>query len=171
MAPELYDEEYNELVDIYAFGMCLLELVTFEYPYCECSNAAQIYKKVSDVSLFILPITFAFSFRMKMAYGSWLTWVMCGDLWTLFSDIMFDLLWLKLVRSHIFKQIWPPFSNEICETTDPANDFNWNNLKYWMRIKVFKLCMPSDSADVVLVESVHHWRAVKLLHTERSCRL
>ncbi|KAG8090174.1 hypothetical protein GUJ93_ZPchr0011g27874 [Zizania palustris] len=48
MAPELYDEEYNELVDIYAFGMCLLELVTFEYPYCECSNAAQIYKKVSD---------------------------------------------------------------------------------------------------------------------------
>jgi len=48
MAPELYDEEYNELVDIYAFGMCLLELVTFEYPYCECSNAAQIYRKVSD---------------------------------------------------------------------------------------------------------------------------
>ncbi|CAN1335112.1 Probable serine/threonine-protein kinase WNK2 [Linum perenne] len=47
MAPELYEEEYNELVDIYAFGMCLLELVTFEYPYVECSNAAQIYKKVT----------------------------------------------------------------------------------------------------------------------------
>ncbi|KAK1271499.1 putative serine/threonine-protein kinase WNK3 [Acorus gramineus] len=47
MAPELYEEEYNELVDIYAFGMCLLELVTFEYPYSECSNAAQIYKKVT----------------------------------------------------------------------------------------------------------------------------
>ncbi|KMT10717.1 hypothetical protein BVRB_5g118250 isoform B [Beta vulgaris subsp. vulgaris] len=47
MAPELYEEEYNELVDIYAFGMCLLELVTFEYPYTECSNAAQIYKKVT----------------------------------------------------------------------------------------------------------------------------
>ncbi|KAA8540759.1 hypothetical protein F0562_024322 [Nyssa sinensis] len=46
MAPELYEEEYNELVDIYAFGMCLLELVTFEYPYVECANAAQIYKKV-----------------------------------------------------------------------------------------------------------------------------
>ena len=57
MAPELYDEEYNVLVDIYAFGMCLLEL-TFEYPYCECSNAAQIYKKVSDVSLLILCIFF-----------------------------------------------------------------------------------------------------------------
>ncbi|XP_042004431.1 probable serine/threonine-protein kinase WNK3 [Salvia splendens] len=47
MAPELYEEEYNELVDIYAFGMCLIELVTFEYPYVECSNAAQIYKKVT----------------------------------------------------------------------------------------------------------------------------
>lgn len=50
MAPELYEEEYNELVDIYAFGMCLLELVTLEYPYVECSNAAQIYKKVTAVS-------------------------------------------------------------------------------------------------------------------------
>ncbi|KAK2974650.1 hypothetical protein RJ640_030258, partial [Escallonia rubra] len=47
MAPELYEEEYDELVDIYAFGMCLLELVTFEYPYVECKNAAQIYKKVT----------------------------------------------------------------------------------------------------------------------------
>lgn len=50
MAPELYEEEYNELVDIYAFGMCLLELVTVEYPYFECANAAQIYKKVTSVS-------------------------------------------------------------------------------------------------------------------------
>ncbi|WMV21351.1 hypothetical protein MTR67_014736 [Solanum verrucosum] len=49
MAPELYEEEYNELVDIYAFGMCLLELVTFEYPYVECTNAAQIYKKVTSM--------------------------------------------------------------------------------------------------------------------------
>ncbi|KAF7838273.1 putative serine/threonine-protein kinase WNK3 isoform X1 [Senna tora] len=48
MAPELYEEEYNELVDIYAFGMCLLELVTVEYPYVECANAAQIYKKVTS---------------------------------------------------------------------------------------------------------------------------
>ncbi|CAN6480671.1 unnamed protein product [Victoria cruziana] len=47
MAPELYEEEYNELVDIYSFGMCLLEMVTFEYPYNECRNPAQIYKKVS----------------------------------------------------------------------------------------------------------------------------
>nr|KAJ0201621.1 hypothetical protein LSAT_V11C600329850 [Lactuca sativa] len=50
MAPELYEEEYNELVDIYSFGMCLLEMVTFEYPYSECKNPAQIYKKVTSIS-------------------------------------------------------------------------------------------------------------------------
>ncbi|XP_062027728.1 serine/threonine-protein kinase WNK8-like [Rosa rugosa] len=48
MAPELYDEEYNELVDIYSFGMCMLEMVTCEYPYNECKNPAQIYKKVTN---------------------------------------------------------------------------------------------------------------------------
>ncbi|XP_021888162.1 serine/threonine-protein kinase WNK8 [Carica papaya] len=48
MAPELYDEEYNELVDIYSFGMCMLEMVTSEYPYSECKNPAQIYKKVTS---------------------------------------------------------------------------------------------------------------------------
>lgn len=31
-------------------GMCLLELSTLEYPYSECKNAAQIYKKVTNVS-------------------------------------------------------------------------------------------------------------------------
>lgn len=49
MAPEMYEERgYSEKVDIYAFGMCLLEMVTGEYPYAECKNAAQIYKKVSQ---------------------------------------------------------------------------------------------------------------------------
>ncbi|XP_073129962.1 probable serine/threonine-protein kinase WNK10 isoform X2 [Henckelia pumila] len=48
MAPELYEEEYNELVDIYSFGMCMLELITCEYPYSECKNQAQIYKKVTS---------------------------------------------------------------------------------------------------------------------------
>ncbi|KAK2976384.1 hypothetical protein RJ640_008094 [Escallonia rubra] len=46
MAPELFEDEYNELVDIYSFGMCVLELVTREYPYSECKNAGQVYKKV-----------------------------------------------------------------------------------------------------------------------------
>ncbi|KAI8100194.1 Serine/threonine-protein kinase pkpA [Halteromyces radiatus] len=49
MAPEMYEElGYSEKVDIYAFGMCLLEMVTGEYPYGECRNAAQIYRKVSS---------------------------------------------------------------------------------------------------------------------------
>ncbi|KAJ3680154.1 hypothetical protein LUZ60_016432 [Juncus effusus] len=49
MAPELYEEEYTELVDIYSFGMCMLELVTLDYPYSECKNAAQIFKRVTAV--------------------------------------------------------------------------------------------------------------------------
>jgi WNK lysine deficient protein kinase len=95
MAPELYEEKYNEKVDVYrcerggwgrrggalssapcglrrgakpcrrlafkawlspaprprprSFGMCMLELATMEYPYAECRNAAQIYKKVTQV--------------------------------------------------------------------------------------------------------------------------
>uniref|UniRef100_A0A8C5TMG1 WNK lysine deficient protein kinase 4 n=1 Tax=Malurus cyaneus samueli TaxID=2593467 RepID=A0A8C5TMG1_9PASS len=30
----------------HAFGMCMLEMATSEYPYSECQNAAQIYRKV-----------------------------------------------------------------------------------------------------------------------------
>ncbi|KAF2290300.1 hypothetical protein P3X46_028096 [Hevea brasiliensis] len=51
MAPELYEEEYNELVDVYSFGMCVLEMLTSEYPYSECVNPAQIYKKVTSGKL------------------------------------------------------------------------------------------------------------------------
>ncbi|CAN1749663.1 Probable serine/threonine-protein kinase WNK4 [Linum perenne] len=51
MAPELYEEDYNELVDVYSFGMCVLEMITAEYPYTECANPAQIYKKVSSGKL------------------------------------------------------------------------------------------------------------------------
>lgn len=51
MAPEVYEEEYNELVDIYSFGMCVLEMVTFEYPYSECTHPVQIYKKVISVRI------------------------------------------------------------------------------------------------------------------------
>ncbi|XP_045507287.1 uncharacterized protein LOC123703397 isoform X5 [Colias croceus] len=46
MAPEMYEEHYDESVDVYAFGMCMLEMATGEYPYSECSGPAQIYKKV-----------------------------------------------------------------------------------------------------------------------------
>ncbi|XP_073100393.1 probable serine/threonine-protein kinase WNK5 isoform X2 [Elaeis guineensis] len=51
MAPELYEEDYNELVDVYSFGMCVLEMLSSEYPYSECSNPAQIYKKVTSGKL------------------------------------------------------------------------------------------------------------------------
>ena len=50
MAPEMYEEKYDEAVDVYAFGMCILEMATSEYPYSECQNAAQIYRKVTSVS-------------------------------------------------------------------------------------------------------------------------
>lgn len=50
MAPEMYEEHYDESVDVYAFGMCMLEMATSEYPYSECQNAAQIYRKVTSVS-------------------------------------------------------------------------------------------------------------------------
>lgn len=51
MAPEMYDEDYDELVDVYSFGMCMIEMLTVEYPYSECSNPAQIYKKVTSGKL------------------------------------------------------------------------------------------------------------------------
>ncbi|XP_017072351.1 serine/threonine-protein kinase WNK1 isoform X2 [Drosophila eugracilis] len=46
MAPEMYEEHYDESVDVYAFGMCMLEMAISEYPYSECKGPAQIYKKV-----------------------------------------------------------------------------------------------------------------------------
>jgi WNK lysine deficient protein kinase len=49
MAPEVYAEDYDELADVYSFGMCVLEMVTLEYPYSECAHPVQIYKKVTSV--------------------------------------------------------------------------------------------------------------------------
>lgn len=53
MAPEVYEESYDNRIDIYSFGMCLLEFMTGEVPYSECSLAAQIWKKISNK---ILPL-------------------------------------------------------------------------------------------------------------------
>eukprot|EP01061_Rhynchopus_euleeides_P014896 TRINITY_DN25654_c0_g1_i3.p1 TRINITY_DN25654_c0_g1~~TRINITY_DN25654_c0_g1_i3.p1 ORF type:complete len:561 (+),score=128.06 TRINITY_DN25654_c0_g1_i3:207-1685(+) len=47
MAPEIYDEKYTEKVDIYSFGMCLLEMCSGTYPYAECENCGQVFKKVT----------------------------------------------------------------------------------------------------------------------------
>ncbi len=49
MAPELYDESYSEKVDIYAFGMSCIEIMTSKTPYHDCTSAPQIYKKVLNV--------------------------------------------------------------------------------------------------------------------------
>ena len=43
MAPEMYEEHYDEGVDVYAFGMCMLEMATSsEYPYSECMGPASV---------------------------------------------------------------------------------------------------------------------------------
>ena len=49
----MYEEHYDEAVDVYAFGMCMLEMATSEYPYKECTSAAQIYRRVTTVSKYI----------------------------------------------------------------------------------------------------------------------
>ncbi|XP_037484391.1 probable serine/threonine-protein kinase WNK5 [Triticum dicoccoides] len=48
MAPELYSETYTESVDIYAYAMCVLEMVTREMPYGECESVVQIYHSVTN---------------------------------------------------------------------------------------------------------------------------
>lgn len=68
----MYEEKgYNEKVDIYAFGMALLEMVTGQYPYSECKNAAQIYRKVIQVGFCVLPgrsfLSMAHSFHFSFS--------------------------------------------------------------------------------------------------------
>ncbi len=47
MAPEMFDEKYDELVDIYSFGLCMLEMITGEYPYIECKGPSAVIKRVT----------------------------------------------------------------------------------------------------------------------------
>lgn len=47
MAPELFTEIYTETVDIYAFGLVILQMISREMPYSECSDVATIINKVS----------------------------------------------------------------------------------------------------------------------------
>ncbi|CAF2073435.1 unnamed protein product [Rotaria magnacalcarata] len=47
MAPEMFDEQYDELVDIYSFGLCMLEMMTGEYPYIECKGPTAVIKRVT----------------------------------------------------------------------------------------------------------------------------
>lgn len=63
MAPEMYEEHYDESVDVYAFGMCMLEMATSEYPYSECTGPAQIYKRVVSVSVY-------YNFKLLCQYST-----------------------------------------------------------------------------------------------------
>lgn len=77
MAPEMYEEKYDESVDVYAFGMCMLEMATSEYPYSECQNAAQIYRRVTSVSASSL-----LSLKLLLLAAkdySWVAPVLCGE--------------------------------------------------------------------------------------------
>ena len=51
MAPEIFDTKvYNNSVDIYAFGICLLEMLTIEDSYSECKTISEIfYNKSNDI--------------------------------------------------------------------------------------------------------------------------
>lgn len=45
MAPEMYSEQYDESIDVYAFGMCLLEMATGEYPYQVINCCLEYFKR------------------------------------------------------------------------------------------------------------------------------
>jgi WNK lysine deficient protein kinase len=51
MAPEIFDGKvYNNSVDIYAFGICLLEMITIEETYSECKTISEIlYNKSNNI--------------------------------------------------------------------------------------------------------------------------
>ncbi|VEL21674.1 unnamed protein product [Protopolystoma xenopodis] len=45
MAPEIFDEKYDEKVDIYAFGMLMLEVMTNRTPFDECDTLMKFAAK------------------------------------------------------------------------------------------------------------------------------
>ena len=45
MAPEMYEEKYGAGVDIYSFGLCVIEMCTLSTPYSECKNQAALMQK------------------------------------------------------------------------------------------------------------------------------
>ena len=44
-------EQYNELVDVYAYGMCLLELLTCRLPWYGAGVTAEVPEKVKVCSM------------------------------------------------------------------------------------------------------------------------
>jgi serine/threonine protein kinase len=47
MAPEMYESGYSVGVDIYAFGMCVLEMITGRSPFSEFKGIMEIYRRVA----------------------------------------------------------------------------------------------------------------------------
>lgn len=50
MPPELANDQIEKRADVYAFGMCALEMFTFKYPYGECYTSYQIFGRQLSVS-------------------------------------------------------------------------------------------------------------------------
>lgn len=50
-APEVYTGRYTTKADIWSFGLCVLEMVTGETPFAECTHIGAIYMKVSAGTL------------------------------------------------------------------------------------------------------------------------
>merc|ERR1712048_612562 len=48
MAPEQLDSQYDEKVDVYALGMCIIEMITKTYPYEECRNIIEVFRAIDQ---------------------------------------------------------------------------------------------------------------------------
>ena len=48
MAPEYFGGNYSTGVDIWAFGMTILEVITHRKPYFECDDPEDIKKKITS---------------------------------------------------------------------------------------------------------------------------
>ena len=142
MAPEMYEENYNEKVDIYAFGMCLLEMVTGLMPYHDCTSAPQIYKKVLNVRtwLFVFPSSYPISW---------------GDF-----DKLFPLLWPFIVCI-----MYPPsFFTSLCYSSSlPVLSciliLSLSHQKIFQRLianTCYFLCSSSSFIPILISSSLPH---------------
>lgn len=52
MPVDLASENYPPKSDIYSFGMCVLEMFTFKFPYEECKTSYQIFAKQLNVKFY-----------------------------------------------------------------------------------------------------------------------
>lgn len=49
MAPEMYEEKYGTGVDVYSFGLCIIEMCTLSTPYSECKNQSALLMKLKSM--------------------------------------------------------------------------------------------------------------------------